>query len=576
MLKQTNNKDIYRGGVTSSSSPPIVTVPSEVTARFSQLEQLRKLRLLKIFCYVLTGVALYNVLVTSSLYLAGRINEGFILLAFQIIFFLVVTLTSWLVATRLTTTRTNFARYFRLTSQIVVGSMLGEISLYLVEYGVNSAIPLGFIICITVAALLLPIWEVLLVTIVSLVLILGFYIVQNMAHLFIPPLLATSTSLDSLNLTTYTVVIGLFALLMIVPARGYARLQTLQTWELEALVQQLLSQETLNNQLSRKIQLTSTDLANKSSQQISGSQTQLFSISQLLSFMRELTQVASSIQERGVVIANSLEEVIQATKRINGLVRAVEVNSRATFDKAQSIVIANETVDRAYQQFLNRLADLGDQTNQIGEVTSLIKELGIELHLIGLNALLEAAGVEGGAGERFRVVAQEVKSLSDSTTAGSKRIAEILLQVSTTNQKIFGEAQEIRKGMEEALTAAQATRQLMTTLAENVSVVKAEIDQVEQGVLEVGEVSQEVSGSSKVQEQYSQEALTALETIGVVASQSLALSAEVAAMAGALNKLSQQLLSEGVSFPVSPFDDVTGLKSDLFTAKNKSLNLTQY
>jgi twitching motility protein PilJ len=69
---------------------------------------------------------------------------------------------------------------------------------------------------------------------------------------------------------------------------------------------------------------------------------------------------------------------------------------------------------------------LGESTQEIGDIVSLINGIAEQTNVLALNAAIQAASA-GGAGKGFAVVADEVQQLAESATQATRRI-ETLVQ----------------------------------------------------------------------------------------------------------------------------------------------------
>lgn len=90
------------------------------------------------------------------------------------------------------------------------------------------------------------------------------------------------------------------------------------------------------------------------------------------------------------------------------------------------------------QELNNEIKEIIDLSEQINEVSAIIKDIADETKMLGLNAAIEAARA-GEAGRGFGVVAEEIRNLSEqskSTVPKIKKLTDnIKLKVEETSQK---------------------------------------------------------------------------------------------------------------------------------------------
>jgi twitching motility protein PilJ len=90
----------------------------------------------------------------------------------------------------------------------------------------------------------------------------------------------------------------------------------------------------------------------------------------------------------------------------------------------QNIGYVQETVD----EITKKVRRLGDSSQQISRVVSIINQISMQTNLLAINAGIEAARA-GEEGQGFAVVAEEVGELAARSAAATQEIEEIIAKI---------------------------------------------------------------------------------------------------------------------------------------------------
>ncbi|WP_221793813.1 methyl-accepting chemotaxis protein [Oceanobacter mangrovi] len=160
---------------------------------------------------------------------------------------------------------------------------------------------------------------------------------------------------------------------------------------------------------------------------------------------------SSAVAERSVAIANKGAEVVQAT--INGM----------------------DNIREQIQETSKRIKRLGESSQEIGDIISLITDIADQTNILSLNAAIQAS-MAGDAGRGFAVVADEVQRLAERSAAATKQIEALVKTIQNdTNEAVISMEQtttEVVRGARLAQDAGVALEEI-----ENVSKNLAELIQ---------------------------------------------------------------------------------------------------
>jgi methyl-accepting chemotaxis protein len=314
-----------------------------------------------------------------------------------------------------------------------------------------------------------------------------------------------------------------------------------QTEQLGMALANIEKKRAIGENVSNRVFSLTAELNATANQQSTGSRQQASALTQVTSFVQEMTNTAQSIANK----ANDLSRMALQIKDSTGRVKTTSSEVKEAGEKGASTVErainSSQQVSDLYTDLKNILTDMEQQQGRIKEVVSLIKSISDETHLLSLNAAIEAAGA-GEYGERFGVVATEVKALADRSNLASREVSEILSQVESRIEQAVSAADISHKETKKALEAAQESGIVMDALVGSIYRNSQEIEQIEQVADTVSNQVTEINHATSQQYNASSQALETLQGIGVVASQNASGSAEITKSSQILETLSQDLL----------------------------------
>jgi ABC-type transport system substrate-binding protein/methyl-accepting chemotaxis protein len=147
------------------------------------------------------------------------------------------------------------------------------------------------------------------------------------------------------------------------------------------------------------------------------------------------------------------ESVNETTMLADEVARTADSGSELVAETAASVSKIKTAIDAATET----ITRLGKRSDQIGEVTRVINEIADRTHLLALNAAILAAQA-GTQGRGFRIVADEIKELSERTSASTREIEEVIKavreDVTETIERVAVGRQRADEGVDLASRAA--------------------------------------------------------------------------------------------------------------------------
>lgn len=171
------------------------------------------------------------------------------------------------------------------------------------------------------------------------------------------------------------------------------------------------------------------------------------------------TEAAGAVEQFNIAfkeIAATSENIVSAVNNARDLSRH---GDKVVANAAQGIERVAKTVNESAEV----IADLGQRSNQIGQILAVIKDIADQTNLLALNAAIEAARA-GEQGRGFAVVADEVRKLAERTTAATSEISTMVGGIQEdTGRAVVSMRQssaDVREGVALANQAGQALQDI--------------------------------------------------------------------------------------------------------------------
>ncbi|CAM3794409.1 methyl-accepting chemotaxis protein [Pseudomonas wadenswilerensis] len=222
---------------------------------------------------------------------------------------------------------------------------------------------------------------------------------------------------------------------------------------------------------------------------------------------------SAKVAERSVAIANKGNEVVHNT--INGM----------------------DNIREQIQDTAKRIKRLGESSQEIGDIVSLIDDIADQTNILALNAAIQAS-LAGEAGRGFAVVADEVQRLAERSSSATRQIEALVRTIQAdTNEAVISMEQ----------TTAEVVRG--ARLAQDAGVALAEIEGVSQTL---ADLIHSISDAAQLQTSSAGQISHTMAVIQQITSQTSAGSTATAESIGNLARMASEMRRSVSGFTLPP------------------------
>jgi len=205
---------------------------------------------------------------------------------------------------------------------------------------------------------------------------------------------------------------------------------------------------------------------------------------------------SSAVAERSVAIANKGNEVVHNT--INGM----------------------DNIREQIQDTSKRIKRLGESSQEIGDIVSLIDDIADQTNILALNAAIQAS-MAGDAGRGFAVVADEVQRLAERSSSATKQIETLVRAIQNdTNEAVISMEQttsEVVRGARLAQDAGVALEEIEGVSKTLAALIESITNAAQQQASSAGQISQTMAVIQQTTTQTTSGTTATAESIGNLA-----------------------------------------------------------
>lgn len=244
---------------------------------------------------------------------------------------------------------------------------------------------------------------------------------------------------------------------------------------------------------------------------------------------QEIAGASAAVNEMAVTIDQVSTNAAESTQVAE---RSVQIANRGA-EVVQNTIHGMDTIREQIQDTSKRIKRLGESSQEIGDIVSLINDIADQTNILALNAAIQAS-MAGDAGRGFAVVADEVQRLAERSSAATKQIEALVKTIqSDTNEAVISMEQttsEVVRGARLAQDAGQA------------------LEEIETVSVELAELIQNISNAAKQQSSSAAHISNTMNVIQEITSQTAAGTTATAQSIGNLADMASDLRNSVAGF----------------------------
>ncbi|MDG0792941.1 methyl-accepting chemotaxis protein [Cohnella ginsengisoli] len=251
-----------------------------------------------------------------------------------------------------------------------------------------------------------------------------------------------------------------------------------------------------------------------------------FSAENVSSATQQISASTEEIAGGSSTQANSAQTMTELFKELSEAIGSVARSAEHASDlsnAAMEIAQDGSRVVEASIQGMNevnaQMSRLAQDSEQVGEIVSVIDDIAEQTNLLALNAAIEAARA-GDQGRGFAVVADEVRKLAERSGEATKQIAQIVKGMQANTRR---SVEAVASGLAGSERTGEAFGGILAKVSES-----------------AGRVA-EIAAASEQQAAQSSDMMASIESISAAAEEAAASSQETAATAQTLAGLAEEL-----------------------------------
>lgn len=264
----------------------------------------------------------------------------------------------------------------------------------------------------------------------------------------------------------------------------------------------------------------------------------------------EQVALGTEVQERN--IRESVISVHNMSSEAQQIAQRSELASKQVVESAELTIQGNGAVQTAIdhmneinvtvQQIAESVTKLGERSEEIGQIISVMSDISNQTNLLALNASIEAARA-GESGRGFSVVAAEVKKLSEQSSLSGQQIAELVTAIQEDTLQTISVVNSGTKVVESGIASVQIAGDSFENIQHSIQEVSLQIEAVSQASSQMSAATTQLVTAFDAIAQISDTNALGTQNVLAATEEQVATMQQVSGSSSELSKMSDDLLA---------------------------------
>ncbi|MEW6171642.1 MAG: methyl-accepting chemotaxis protein, partial [Bacillota bacterium] len=211
---------------------------------------------------------------------------------------------------------------------------------------------------------------------------------------------------------------------------------------------------------------------------------------------RQISDSSQALSQGASESASTLEEITSSMEQVTAQTKHNADNATHANQLADQARLSAEKGNGQMTAMVDAMNEINESAANISKIIKAIDEIAFQTNLLALNAAVEAARA-GKHGKGFAVVAEEVRNLAERSARAAKETAELIEGSIKKTEAGTRIVEETSNALEEIVQGATKVTDLIGEIASASKEQALGIGQINQGLTQVDQVTQQNTASAE-------------------------------------------------------------------------------